>query len=239
MPRLITFALTMFMTFALLSLPSCKKGGDSDDSVDCSDGSEESASNPDCAVATQSGGGGGGASGGMISRNSSTESEPVAVESSPGLLVPGSKDKERQHFQTRQIISLELNLDNVPDAEDFSVENETTGVALVQDQKISQGVLLTYNPFDPDTRNIFTYGENSLKTLVSQSNGLESSQTKIWVKDFDIFEMAYQSFKSKRQVTTALSGMRFEGWFNAMGHQKVTALDGAILVTGMQAMLSQ
>ncbi len=233
----IAFALTVFMTFALLFLLSCKKGGDSDDSVDCSDGSEESASNPDCAVATQSGGGR--ASGGTVSEGSSTESEPVAVESSPGLLVPGSKNKERQHFQTRQTISFELNLDNVSDAEDFSVENEATGAVLVQDRKISQGVLLTYNPFDPDTRNIFTYGENSLKTLVSQSNGLESSQTKIWVKDFDIFEMAYQSFKSKRQVTTALSGMRFEGWFNAMGHQKVTALDGAILVTGMQAMLSQ
>ena len=51
--------------------------------------------------------------------------------------------------------------------------------------------------------------------------------------------MAYQSFGSKRQVTTSVSGTRFEGWFNVMGHQKIIAEDGATLVTGMQAIIGQ
>ena len=174
-----------------------------------------------------------------VSNANPPDTEQIIVEVGPGLLVPGNKDKERQYFQTRRAISLELNLDNILGAEGFSIENETTGAVLFQDQKSSRSVLLTYNPFDSSTRNIFTYGENNLKTLVSQSNSLVSSQTKIWIRDFNFFEMAYQSFGSKRQVTTALSGMRFEGWFNVMGHQKVTAGDGTTLVTGMQAMLDQ
>lgn len=168
-------------------------------------------------------------------------------------LIPGSKTLPRQYYQTRNVISLQLDKDQIAGGTEFTIENTTTGHILVQDQKlsltgiskgfalsplISSDLLVSFFPLDPDIRTAFAYGQNDLAVHIERPDSPAVSHATLWVRDFDIFEPAILSFSSKREVSTSVPNRRFEGWIGPIKNQKVVAPNGSTLTTGLPTIVN-
>lgn len=153
----------------------------------------------------------------------------------------------RTYYQTRSVISLKIEQDSLSGANTFSVDNDDTGIKLVDQQPISFGLfdgfnllpskydesmlLLSFYPLDPEVRAAFKYGENNITLSVDHPTYPIYSKTKIYIKDFDIFETAYLSFSTNRQVIST-NGKLFQGWLNVVSNPRVTSGE-TTLTTGM------
>jgi hypothetical protein len=162
----------------------------------------------------------------------------AAIDISPGF------EGQRQYFQSRSIIALDINDQQIADGDTFSVVNVSNGATLIPSQEFQPNqALLTgtgYSlgvegyeiavriyPQSSDMLGKLEYGKNLLRLEVASEAGDKAWEKEIVLEDFPMFGLNRATFS---QDTEILDG--FEGSFTGIVRPVVTAKNGNVLRTG-------
>ena len=150
---------------------------------------------------------------------------------------------QRQYYQSRSMISLNVNDEQIEDGDTFSLSNASNGAVLIPSQRmnIGHGLRLTNGyslagegysvsvqifPQSADMIGKLEYGRNLLHLEVSSAKGLRAWEKEVVLEDFPIFGLSRATFSKNSQVEEG-----FQGWFPGVVRPVVAAENGNTLRT--------
>jgi hypothetical protein len=159
--------------------------------------------------------------------------------------VPGSLATAREGYQSRGIIALDVKSSAIQLGDEFSLVNETTGAALIEQEQPKLAlagadesgwyldgydVTLRIYLLNPDFAQSFAPGTNNLRLHVS-SAGDETgrvAKASVTLRDFPVFGGTIGAYESGEQRSRG-----FEGGFTPFGNSTVSSKGKSLLMTGL------
>lgn len=167
--------------------------------------------------------------------------------------VPGSLGVTRTHYQSRGVVSLDVNSTALALGDQFSLTNDTTQATLIDHNDASLAlsgdgglnggawhltdgydVTLKLYLLDPTLANGFAQGENRLRLLVDDGGAGRTATTMMTLLDFTVFGPSTATFESGQQTVSG-----FQGGFEPLAKAVVTSGEKSILATGFLNITNQ
>lgn len=191
------------------------------------------------------------------SRTGAREEEPAATppagEPPRGepVEVPGSLAAAREVYQSRGVIALDVKSSAIQLGDEFSLVNETTGAALIEQEspKLALAaddesgwyldgydVTLRIYLLNPDFAHSFAPDANNLRLHVSSSQDEigRVAKTLVTLRDFPVFGGTIGAFESGEQRSRGI-----EGGFMQFGNSTVSSKGKGLLVTGFSNIVNK
>ncbi len=152
--------------------------------------------------------------------------EAVIEAIAEAIDLPGALGVKRVVFQTRGVITININSDQITPGAPMLLSNETTGATLVNapagafglaDTEADSGATwlaadsgydfqLRLYPLDPGLRSKFAYGNNHLKLSVDADSAPKSAEHDVALKDFSYFAVGASAFADDTQRQDGFQG---------------------------------
>lgn len=178
---------------------------------------------------------------------------PPAGEAPRGepVEVPGSLAAARTVYQSRGVIALDVKSSAIQLGDEFSLVNETTGAALIEQERPKLAlagdddsgwyldgydVTLRIYLLNPDFAQSFAPGTNNLRLHVSSSEDQigRVAKTLVTLRDFPVFGGTIGAFESGEQRSRG-----FEGGFVQFGNSTVSSKGKGLLITGFSNIVNR
>ena len=159
--------------------------------------------------------------------------------------LPGALDAAREVFQTRGVITLSINSEQISPNSPLELVNSTTGFTLIKAPAGALGLtpegddaeaqpawnlagtgyefkLIIY-PLDPSFVGKFAYGDNQLQLNVGDQTSPKDAKQKVVMQDFTYFAPASALFSTNDQQVGGLQGemISVSGPFTASGAEEL------------------
>jgi hypothetical protein len=177
---------------------------------------------------------------------------PVSSKEEPSALITGKIGAVRTHYQTRSLLTLQLDKNLIAGGASFSVENAATGAVLVRDQELKFGLfegfsllpsqysagdfLVSFFPFDSEVRAAFAYGPNNLTLNIDRPDQPIFSHKTVYIKDFELFELGVTTFGKNTDISKTAT-KRFSGWLSITA-KPIVSTPSTVLSTGMPSIIN-
>lgn len=171
-------------------------------------------------------------------RRSALESETPAPPTGKPVDLPGGITSGRATYQTRAVVELNVAAGTMQSGDPFTLTNETTQVTIIDTRtgadalgfSLEQFALsLRLYPADPALIGKLVYGENRMRLLTGEGDGVTTLKT-VELRDFPAFGVTSTAFPSGSQSSSGL-----QGGFEPFGKVIVEGKGKSTLTTGFMS----